>query len=121
MSDDLMTRLSIYSRRGFLGTLTAGTAAMMASLLEAHGRCLPHCPSPLIAWSCCCLCAPPGGGCYGSCACEWAWGCCGAPGQTYVMNCAECYHEDYANCDSTCPPGVQSCAQMQGVPCPPLP
>jgi hypothetical protein len=81
MSTKLVDRLAAtIGRRGFLGTLSAASAALVVGFFRIQGARAgvgvnPDCPPGLFQVACCCLALDPRSCSYSGCGCEWVWTC----------------------------------------------
>lgn len=81
MSEKLVDRITAsIGRRGFLGTLSAASAALVVGFFRIQGAKAgvgvnPDCGPGLFPVGCCCLLLDPRTCTYGDCACEWVWTC----------------------------------------------
>lgn len=78
MSEKLIDRITAsISRRGFLGTLSAASAAFIVGLFKIQGASASGipCQPGLFTVGCCCLFKDPRTCSYSDCGCEWVWTC----------------------------------------------
>ena len=78
MSEKLVDKIAAsISRRGFLGTLSAASAALVVGLFKIQGASASGiaCGPGLFNVGCCCLFLDPRTCTYADCGCQWVWTC----------------------------------------------
>jgi hypothetical protein len=78
MSEKLIEKIAAsISRRGFLGTLSAASAALALGMFKIQGASASGitCNPSLFQVGCCCLFLDPRTCSYSGCGCEWVWTC----------------------------------------------
>ncbi len=82
-------------RRGFLGTLSAASATLVAAIFGFAQKS----EALVVACICCTLCVRPGA--CENCACTWSWTCCPPGKAQFSRTCGECYRPGVA-CNGGC-------------------
>jgi hypothetical protein len=111
---------SMLDRRGFIGKVAAGVAAIGASLF---GTSFVKTVSACVGCNCCELCYPASQDCAGA-ICTWEWTCCSSPcGDDMTQwrwSCTECWQDIEApgactGLRSACPYVWRSMASAMGT------